>query len=90
MPDPKSSDLPTVSVLPPRELSYEEYLTSEEWRLRRELALAIADHRCQLCNSPAHLQVHHRTYERIGHEDTADLTVLCLTCHDAFHVADLS
>jgi 5-methylcytosine-specific restriction endonuclease McrA len=29
------------------------------------------------------LQVHHRTYERLGHEQAGDLTALCANCHRA-------
>jgi replicative DNA helicase len=31
------------------------------------------------------LEVHHRTYERIGQERSEDLTVLCDVCHGLFH-----
>ena len=31
--------------------------------------------------------VHHRTYDRLGHEEAADLVVLCGSCHDRFHDA---
>jgi 5-methylcytosine-specific restriction endonuclease McrA len=64
---------------------YESYLRTDAWRERREIALEWACHQCQVCNSPHDLVVHHRTYERIGHEDPADLTVLCSGCHDLFH-----
>lgn len=67
-------------------MKYEAYLISPEWRQKRALALQWADDRCQVCNSPHDLQVHHRTYERVGNEDLADLTVLCLECHDLFHM----
>lgn len=70
----------------PRGFSYEVYLSSDGWKQRRSHALEWADHRCQVCNSPHDLHVHHRTYERIGREDPADLTVLCLECHDLFHL----
>ena len=52
----------------------------------RTLPEEWADYRCQVCNSPHDLHVHHRTYERVGHEDPADLTVLCMWCHDLFHM----
>lgn len=65
----------------------EVYLRSEHWlRVRRE-ALARAAHRCQVCNTDKALDVHHRTYERLGAERPADLTVLCRRCHDIFHKA---
>ncbi|MCK9328065.1 MAG: hypothetical protein M0P69_21395 [Bacteroidales bacterium] len=66
-------------------LDYQSYLSSSWWKDRREKALDLAKHRCQLCNSPEDLQVHHRTYERIGAELPEDLTVLCKPCHYWFH-----
>lgn len=62
-----------------------EYLQSDHWKRTREAALQRADHRCQVCNSSWEtLDVHHRTYERVGHELPEDLLVLCRTCHDLF------
>lgn len=67
------------------EFDYEAYLASGHWAELRDHALHLACHACQVCNSPHDLVVHHRTYERIGNEDIADLTVLCSECHDLFH-----
>ena len=61
------------------------YLRSAKWKKKREQALERADHRCQVCNSPHELQVHHRTYEHWGNERLTDLTVLCRSCHCIFH-----
>ena len=63
----------------------ENYLRSTHWQIVRAGALDRADHRCQVCNSKRKLDVHHRTYARLGHEHPADLTVLCRTCHELFH-----
>lgn len=65
--------------------SYNAYLQSEEWRRRRAQAIAHAGGRCQLCNEAKYLNVHHRTYERVGKERPEDLTVLCRKCHEHFH-----
>src|SRR5438874_456134 len=70
--------------------AYREYLESPEWQSRRLLALQHAGHRCQVCNSPDGLEVHHRTYERIGNEELEDLTVLCHRCHEIFHEQELA
>ena len=64
---------------------YREYLESDEWARRRAAALERAEHRCQLCNNPELLQVHHRTYERVGRERPEDLIVLCGGCHVRHH-----
>lgn len=69
--------------------TYDAYLRSPEWKEKRADALARALRRCQLCNAKAKkgapLDVHHRTYERLGHEEPADLIVLCRDCHGRFH-----
>lgn len=65
--------------------AYQEYLKSPEWAATRRWALERAEHRCQVCNSDGPLDVHHRTYERLGHEWPSDLTVLCRDCHGLYH-----
>lgn len=65
-------------------MNYSAYLRTKEWQSRRKAALKRAGYRCQVCNSPDHLEVHHRTYEHIGNELPDDLTVLCDSCHELF------
>jgi hypothetical protein len=75
-----------ITKRPLRSRSYQTYLLSPGWRRRRKQALKRAGFRCQLCNSPdEHLEVHHRTYERVGDEKAKDLIVLCPKCHRVFH-----
>lgn len=64
---------------------YQMYLESDEWQAIREQIIAKFGGRCQLCNSPYNLEVHHRTYIRFGHEQLEDLTLLCDGCHETFH-----
>ena len=71
-----------------KKMTYNEYLNSSTWRNKSNAAKSRAGYRCQLCNaSPGvnKLHSHHRTYERLGHEDEMDLTVLCEDCHKYFH-----
>jgi hypothetical protein len=68
-----------------RTLSYEQYLRTDHWLKVRDAAIKRANFRCALCNSGVNLHAHHRTYERLGRELPADLTVLCSACHDKFH-----
>jgi len=68
-----------------RALPYLDYLKTQEWCARRAVKLKIAEYRCQLCNESEGLQVHHRTYERLGCEKMGDLLVLCKACHQLFH-----
>ncbi len=66
-------------------MNYQEYLQSEAWNHKRKVALMFWDNRCTLCFSPNRLQVHHRTYERLGQERITDLIVLCEKCHKIHH-----
>ena len=65
-------------------MNYLTYLQSQEWKIRRNMALVAFDHRCAVCNSDARLEVHHRTYERLGYELPGDLVVLCADCHELY------
>lgn len=65
---------------------YLAYLNSPEWRARRNEALKAAKYRCSQCGAKRDLQVHHRTYERLGREPLEDLAVLCFTCHNGEHI----
>lgn len=62
-------------------MDYKTYLQSAEWQKKRNERLKIDDYKCQKCGRPFDLQVHHLTYDRIGHEDMCDLITLCKHCH---------
>lgn len=64
---------------------YREYLLSVDWQQRRKRWLEFWESSCCVCNSTSHVDVHHRTYERLGHESLNDCVVLCRQCHDLFH-----
>lgn len=68
-----------------RTMPYAEYLKTEHWQEMRKYALKRAAYKCQVCNASGKMNVHHRTYERRGHEDIKDLTVLCEPCHRKHH-----
>jgi hypothetical protein len=68
-----------------RSLPYSAYLRSPHWTAVRREALNRAGNRCQICNRAELLQVHHRTYERVGAERPADVIVLCDVCHSNHH-----
>jgi 5-methylcytosine-specific restriction endonuclease McrA len=65
-------------------MKYVEYLKSPRWKKKRERSLAFAERRCQICGSRKHLEVHHNTYENLGHEKLRDLIVLCDDCHELY------
>jgi hypothetical protein len=66
-------------------MPYDDYLLSEAWRQRRNYMIRSAGHRCQVGNQRGRLDLHHRTYDRLGYELREDLLVLCRECHDLFH-----
>lgn len=63
------------------------YLQSLGWKRRRAWVLIFWDHRCAICNAPKP-EVHHRTYERLGHELLTDCIPLCDECHELYHEHD--
>lgn len=64
---------------------YADYLQTAHWRSVRDQALRRAKWRCEQCQTKRELQVHHRTYERLGQEAPGDLVVLCAGCHENEH-----
>lgn len=65
---------------------YIDYMESKAWDKKRIKRLKKDSYTCQNCgekNKP--LDVHHKTYERLGHERMSDLVSLCRQCHDETH-----
>ncbi len=81
----KRTALSPERLLALRAMPYAEYLRTQEWIRRRIVHLQAVDYRCQLCNGQDRLQIHHRSYERLGCERWSDLLVLCGQCHALFH-----
>jgi hypothetical protein len=70
---------------------YRVYLNSACWRETRERYWRDPDTRkaCGLCGkNPSTLQLHHRTYARVGAEHLDDLVPVCLGCHQLIHALD--
>ena len=66
---------------------YKEYLKTNHWINLRLSLIDQRGHKCSIpdCDSTTSIQAHHTTYERIGHENPEDLTLLCKRCHLAEH-----
>ena len=65
---------------------YQEYLKSERWATLKKIARERAGNRCQVCNSKAALQCHHRSYDRLREDgEIDDLIVICRSCHERYH-----
>jgi hypothetical protein len=85
--------LPWSSQRVHRRAAYCNYMASEQWFDLRErwaadwAARRGAEPRCLICDLEWALCVdlHHRTYDRLGRETDRDLIPLCRTCHGALH-----
>ncbi len=60
---------------------YREYLGSLQWHAKREAALLRSGHKCERCGANKGLEVHHKHYRTLFHEQPEDLEVLCFPCH---------
>lgn len=61
---------------------YSSYLKSSHWQHIKDL---YKKDRCELCGNKYQLQLHHRSYRRVGNEKETDLITLCDLCHKSTH-----
>jgi HNH endonuclease len=73
------------TTVPKRQPSYNTYINSKAWKLKRMEILRRDGRKCVRCGSKRRLQIHHKTYVRFGNEDDADLETLCEHCHREGH-----
>jgi hypothetical protein len=68
----------------PHSKEYLERFMRPDWQVLRARLLQQAQYTCQRCGFATNakgLQLHHKNYDRLGHERDEDLIVLCLECH---------
>lgn len=70
--------------------TYAQYLLSPEWKAVRARWMKSEFCRGEVCHTAGcrslhALQLHHRTYARIGYEDMKDLVLVCQSCHYKIH-----
>lgn len=75
-----------MELTPSIRTRYRAYIQTSEWRNRRNRVLKLAGFRCEQCGAKRDVQVHHKTYERLGREFDVDLEVLCPDCHLEYHI----
>ncbi len=67
-------------------MNYRAYIRSEAWRRKTRKVHQRSGYRCERCGaSGRRLEVHHKTYRRLGRERMSDLIDLCDQCHDYVH-----
>jgi hypothetical protein len=76
-------------------MKWESYRQSNEWKELKRLALARSGYRCQCgddhestrCGNTTLLEMHHDRYPRFQESDSIEnVRILCLGCHETFHV----
>jgi hypothetical protein len=61
---------------------YQAYINSEAWHKLKERIIKQRGYLCQKCGAnTVQLELHHLTYDRLGHELDTDLQLLCSWCH---------
>lgn len=69
-------------------IEYLNHIASDAWREFKRRIIQRRGYKCERCGADGNnvnLQLHHVTYERLGHEHDADVRLLCGDCH---HHAD--
>lgn len=69
-------------------MTYQQYLQSDHWKdvRSRFWASKLCHNKCESCGATRNLQVHHRSYTRLGNERLNDLMLLCGDCHWGTHL----
>lgn len=66
--------------------TYKDYLNTKHWNnIKNKFYNDFRNASCQICNNKTNLNLHHKTYKRIGKEYISDLIVLCKYCHNYIH-----
>ncbi|HEX5370050.1 MAG TPA: hypothetical protein VFY10_11600 [Dehalococcoidia bacterium] len=68
-----------------KEMPYDEYLQTDEWKLRAAQCKERYGYTCALDDRHPAEHAHHRTYVRRGRERDTDLIPLCASCHEKHH-----
>jgi hypothetical protein len=71
-----------AQILPAPQFGRRPDYNSPQWKAASASRLKLDHGLCVLCKSPA-VEVHHVSYEDVGHETDANLRSLCKVCHDA-------
>jgi len=76
-------------------MRYYEYINSSKWQEKRKefysskinkLFSLKGEWKCTCCLKPGiPLDLHHRTYKRLGNEKLMDFMAVCRACHNAIH-----
>ena len=65
---------------------YRQYLLSQHWIIFKRRYYKRHKKGCSRCGSEINVQLHHKTYVRIGRERQSDVIPLCRKCHKKEHL----
>jgi hypothetical protein len=72
-----------------RAVDYNDYLSTEHWKLKRTEVVRRYGYRCACCGEAGTSRrgpdIHHITYDNMGDEPPQDLIPLCQKCHSLMH-----
>ena len=70
----------------PPYIPYYAYIQSLSWKSKANERKKLSHYQCDICGSKKSLQIHHKTYKRLGRERMSDLACLCSKCHKRVHM----
>lgn len=62
-------------------VGYRKYISSHEWKKKRERAFEKLGKKCGRCGSTVNIEVHHRSYDNLYNESIIDVEIVCNGCH---------
>lgn len=66
--------------------NYNDYLSSKHWKgIKERYWNSKLPKNCYVCHTKENLNLHHKTYKRIGRENLLDLVYLCKEHHHQLH-----
>lgn len=68
--------------------SYRAYMSSAEWRAKREKVMKRCEGICEGCGESPATEVHHLSYRHFMQEFLFELVGLCHECHERWHEDD--
>ena len=75
----------TLAIETGRDVSYNSYLASDDWKQKRSIVLERDKYLCQGCLKEPATEVHHLNYDDVPNELMFDLVSLCRSCHERVH-----
>ena len=70
--------------------NYNRLLLTPEWAAKRSLIFKRESSVCEGCGQKPAVEVHHKTYQHVGHEFLFELAAVCIDCHNRLHPKEIA